>query len=93
MAYKKKSSPAKLQRDINAVLAKRPYKSAVILVYSRPSGYWYAQAHDPVTGARITDASDYSREAVLRTLRGKFEMLGVPIKSITDEDPYKTSVK
>jgi tryptophan synthase alpha subunit len=57
-------------------------------VYSRPSGYWYALARDAVTGARITDASGYSRENVLRELRGKFAMNGVTIKSIADEDPY-----
>lgn len=63
-------------------------KSAVVVVYSRPSGYWYAQAHDATTGAQITDASGYSREDVLNALRGKFAMIGVTIKSITDEDPY-----
>jgi hypothetical protein len=63
-------------------------KAATVLVYSRPSGYWYAQALDATTGARITDASGYSREDVLRALRGKFAMIGVTIKSITDEDPY-----
>lgn len=63
-------------------------KVADVLVYSRPSGYWYAQAHDAKTGARITDASGYSREEVLSTLRQKFAMIGVSIKSIADEDPY-----
>lgn len=63
-------------------------KTATVLVYSRPSGYWYARAHDATTGALITDASGYSREDVLRALRGKFVMIGVSIKSITDENPY-----
>ena len=63
-------------------------KAATVIVYSRPSGYWYAQARDATTGARITDATDYSREGVLRELRGKFPMIGVTIESITDEDPY-----
>jgi len=87
---RKKKSPAQLQREINEVLARsssRP-KSATVIVYSRPSGYWYAQAHD-ATGARITDASGYSREGVLRELRGKFPMIGVTIESITDRDPYQ----
>lgn len=86
----KKKSPAQLQREIDEVIAKpsSKFKSAVVLVYSRPSGYWYAQARDAMTGAQITDASGYSREDVLRSLRGKFAMIGVTIKSITDEDPY-----
>ena len=62
-------------------------KIVTVIVYSRPSGYWYAQAHDAATGAQVTDATGYSREGVLRELRGKFAMLGVTIKSITDEDP------
>jgi hypothetical protein len=57
-------------------------------VYSRPNGYWYARAQDATTGTQITDASGYSRENVLRDLRGKFAMIGVTIKSIADEDPY-----
>lgn len=64
------------------------HKAVTVLVYSRPSGYWYAQAHDVMTGAQIADASGYSRENVLRELLGKFAMIGVTIKSITDEDPY-----
>jgi hypothetical protein len=86
----KKKSPTRLQREIDEVLAKAPPRSkfATIIVYSRPSGYWYAQAHDATTGARITDASGYSREDVLRALRAKFVMIGVTIKSITNEDPY-----
>jgi hypothetical protein len=88
---RKRKSPAQLQREINEVLTRsssRP-KSATVIVYSRPSsGYWYAQAHD-ATGARITDASGYSREGVLRELRGKFAMIGVTIESITDKDPYQ----
>lgn len=86
----RKKSPAQLQREIKAALAQPPRsKSAAVLVYSKPSGYWYAQAHDPTTGKRITDASDYSREGVLRELQGKFPMIGVRIESITDEDPYQ----
>lgn len=88
---RKRKSPAQLQREINEVLTRsssRP-KSATVIVYSRPSsGYWYAQAHD-ATGARITDASGYSREGVLRELRGKFPMIGVTIESIIDRDPYQ----
>ena len=87
----RKKPPAQLQREINEVLARSPSppKSATVIVYSRPSGYWYAQAHDATTGARITDASGYSREGVLRELRGKFAMIGVTIESITDKDPYQ----
>lgn len=90
-ATRKKKSPAQLQREINEVLARSPARSkvATVIVYSRPSGYWYAQAHDATTGARITDASGYSREGVLRELRGKFPMIGVTIESITDRDPYQ----
>jgi hypothetical protein len=90
MVQSKKKSPARLQREINEALAKSPSrsKSATVIVYSRPSGYWYAQARDATTGTPITDASEYSREGVLSALRGKFAMLGVAIKSITDEDPY-----
>jgi tryptophan synthase alpha subunit len=65
-----------------APLAPPRSKSATVIVYSRPSGYWYAQALDATTGARITDASGYSREDVLRALRGKFAMIGVTIRSI-----------
>jgi hypothetical protein len=65
-------------------------REANVLVYSRPSGYWYAQAHDATTGAQITDATGYSREEVLRALRGKFAIIGVTIKSIIDKDPYMT---
>ena len=72
------------QREV----ALRPEKSATVIVYSRPSGYWYAQAHDTKTGAQITDASGYSREEALRALRGKFSMIGVTIRSVADEDPY-----
>ena len=88
---KKKKSPAQLQREIHEVLAKSPSKSksATVIVYSRPSGYWYAQAHDTTTGAQITNASGYSREGALRELRGKFPMIGVAIESITDKDPYQ----
>jgi hypothetical protein len=69
-------------------------KVATVLVYSRPSGYWYAQAFDATTGKRITEATEYSREGVLRELRGKFAMIGVTIKSVTEEDPYaKTAVE
>lgn len=77
------SEESALEEEIEALK-----KSANVIVYSRPSGYWYAQAHDAATGARIADASDYSREGVLRALRGKFAMIGVTIKSIVDEDPY-----
>lgn len=90
-----KKSPAQLQREIEEVLAKVPAKAkaAKVIVYSRPSGYWYAQAHDPATGARITDAAGYSREDVLRELGGKFAMIGVTIESITDEDPDEFPLK
>lgn len=57
-------------------------KTATVFVYSRPSGYWYAQARDAKTGAQITDASGYSREDALRALRGKFAMIGVTIQAI-----------
>ena len=59
-------------------------KTATVLVYTRPSGYWYAKARDATTGKMIVDASGYSREDVLRALRGKFSMIGVKIQSITD---------
>jgi hypothetical protein len=88
------------QRERERFLAERPKRSADVIVYSRPSGYWYAQAHDASTGAAITDATAYSREGVLRELRGKFPMIGVTIKSVSDKDPYaaahatkKTSVQ
>jgi len=86
----KKKSPAKLQREIDEALTQAPSKpkSAAVIVYSRPSGYWYAQAYDASTGAQITDASGSSREDVLRALRGKFAMIGAAVKSITDEDPH-----
>ena len=85
-----KKTRAQLQRDINEALARSPLprKTANVLVYSRPSGYWYAQAHDAKTGKRISDASGYSHEGVLRELRGKFPMLGITIETITDKDPY-----
>ena len=47
-------------------------KVANVLVYTSPSGYWYAQARDATTGKQIVDASGYSREEALRELRGKF---------------------
>ena len=74
-----------------APLAPPRSKIATVIVYSRPSGYWYAQARDATTGAQITDASGYSRENVLHELRGKFAMIGVAIKSVRDEDPYAAS--
>ena len=61
-------------------------KTATVTVYTRPSGYWYAVARDATTGAQIVDASGHSREEVLRELRGKFSMIGVAIKSITDKE-------
>ncbi len=87
---KSRKSPAQLRHEINEIVARSPSrpKSAVVIVYGRPSGYWYAQAHDPKTGVRITDASGYSRDGALRELRGKFAMIGVTIESITDQDPY-----
>lgn len=88
--HAKRKSPAQLRREINEVVARsssRP-KSAAVVVYGRPSGYWYAQAHDPKTGARIADASGYSRDGALRELRGKFAMIGVTIESVVDRDPY-----
>jgi hypothetical protein len=85
-AKKKKSSRGKAA-PLTPLGPPRP-KAATVLVYSRPSGYWYAQAHNATTGAQITDASGYSREDALRALRGKFTMIGVVIKSITDKDPY-----
>jgi hypothetical protein len=85
-ATKKKSSRNKAAPF--APLGPPRSKVAAVIVYSRPSGYWYAQARDATTGAQITDASGYSRDDVLRELRGKFVMIGVTIKSITDEDPY-----
>jgi hypothetical protein len=80
---KKKTSHAKA-----SPLAPPRSKVATVLVYSRPSGYWYAQARDAATGALITDARGYSPENVLRELQCKYAMIGVTIKSITDEDPY-----
>ena len=85
----KKKSKAQIEREIAAVMGASRSKAATVLVYSRPSGYWYAQALDAATGARITDATDYSREGVLRALRGKFAMIGVTIKAIANEDPYR----
>lgn len=99
-----KKKAAGLQRDINEVLSRKRGKAAppwpfplgpprseaaTVIVYGRPSGYWYAQARDATTGAPITDASGYSREDVLRVLRGKFPMMGVKIKSIRNEDPHE----
>lgn len=84
----KKKPPAQLRREIAAALATRPSKSAAVIVYSRPSGYWYAQASDTSTGGRIAEATGYSREGVLGELRGKFAMIGVSIESVVDEDPY-----
>ncbi len=86
-----KRNKGKLEHDINEALGRSKSRSANVRVYSRPSGYWYAQAHDAATGARITDASGHSRDGVLRELRGKFAMIGVAIKSVTDEDPYEGS--
>jgi hypothetical protein len=77
-----------VQQTRDRFLAERPKRSATVIVYSRPSGYWYAQAHDATTGALIADAAGYSRENVLRELRGKFAMIGITIKAIADEDPY-----
>ena len=57
-------------------------------MYSGSSGYWYAQAYDAKTGKRITDASDYSRDGVLRELRRKFPLIGVEIESVVDRNPY-----
>jgi hypothetical protein len=87
-AMKKQSSRSKAAPLASVSLAPLRSKAATVLVYGRPSGYWYAQAHDATTGAQITDASGYSREKALRALREKFAMIGVAIKSITDEDPY-----
>lgn len=84
---KSKSKSAPRSKDRSDL---RPAKSAVVIVYSRPSGYWYAQARDAKAGSRIADASAHSREGALHELRGKFAMIGVAIKSITDEDPYAT---
>lgn len=86
-ATKKKSSHKKAASS--APLSPPRSRAATVIVYSRPSGYWYAQAHDATNGAQITDASGYSREDVLRELRGKFAMIGVAIKSITSKDPYE----
>lgn len=87
-----KSREARLQREIEAALANPPRsKSATVIVYSRPSGYWYALARDATTGRQITDASGYSHDGVLRELRGKFPMISVAIQSITDEDPYAST--
>jgi hypothetical protein len=85
---KKKSSHGKAASSTPSPLGPPRSKVATVIVYSRPSGYWYAQARDATTGARITDATGYSREGVLRELHGKFPMIGVAIESITDEDPY-----
>ena len=82
-------SPAQLQREIDEALARPAGKSAAVIVYSRPSGYWYAQALDP-SGKRISDATGYSRDDVLRALRGQYKMMGVTITSVKDEDPYAT---
>ncbi|HSX23281.1 MAG TPA: hypothetical protein VLE97_10960 [Gaiellaceae bacterium] len=87
---KTKKSPAQLQREIDEALARPAAKSAAVIVYSRPSGYWYAQAHD-ATGKRVSDATGYSRDDVLRALRGQYAMMGVTITSVKDEDPYATS--
>jgi hypothetical protein len=72
-------------RIADAIAAKR---SARVIVYSRPSGYWYAEALDNKTGKRITDATAHSRDGVLRELRGKFSMIGVLITSVANLDPY-----
>jgi hypothetical protein len=86
---KKKSPHGKAAPPFPFPLGPPRSKAAKVIVYSRPSGYWYAQARDAMTGAQITDASGYSREDVLGALRGKFAMMGVKIKSISDEDPYE----
>jgi hypothetical protein len=70
---------------VSALGSPRP-KAANVRVYTRPSGYWYAIARDATTSAMIVDASGHSRAEALRELRGKFSMIGVAIKSITDED-------
>ena len=86
---KKKSPRGKAAPPFPFPLGPPRPEAATVIVYSRPSGYWYAQARDATTGAQITDASGYSREDVLGALRGKFAMMGVKIKSIADEDPYE----
>lgn len=68
--------------------APRPMTARVI-VFSRPSGYWYAWAIDPTTGKQFADATAHSRDSAVRALRGKFSMIGVEIKSIKNEDPYE----
>jgi hypothetical protein len=85
------ASSARGKRARRAEALRPPQKSANVIVYGGPSGYWYAQAYDATTDARITDASDYSRDGALRALRGKFPMIGVDIKSITEGNPYDTN--
>lgn len=87
-ATKRKSPRSKAAPPAPFPLGPPRSKAATVIVYSRPSGYWYAQARDATTGAPITDATGYSRDDVLRSLRGKFVMSGVAIESIVDEDPY-----
>ena len=88
MPAAKKKSSTKSSRRVPLSAAEPKARSANVLVYSGSSGYWYAQAYDARTGRRITDASDYSRDGVLRELRGKLPMIGVEIESIADRNPY-----
>lgn len=85
---KKKSSTKSSRRTPQSVAREPRAGSANVLVYSGSGGYWYAQAYDAKTGKRITDASDYSRDGVLRELRRKFPMIGVEIESVVDRNPY-----
>lgn len=57
-------------------------RRANVTTYSGASGYHYAQAFDAETGAEISDATDYSRDGAVRSLRGNFSMIGVEIVAV-----------